>query len=77
VHITASPAIRPALDAQIAATTLTHDLIVVTRDASRHELTGAKIGNPFCGQFELVFITTRFREFSGTHDDIAAWRRRC
>jgi hypothetical protein len=75
VHITASPAIRPALDAQIAATTLTHDLIVVTRDASRHELTGAKIGNPFCGQFE--FITTRFREFSGTHDDIAAWRRRC
>jgi predicted nuclease of predicted toxin-antitoxin system len=77
VHITASPAIRPALDAQIAATTLTHDLIVVTRDASRHELTGAKIGNPFCGQFELVLITSRLRESYGTQDNIAAWGRRC
>jgi hypothetical protein len=66
-----------AFDAQIAATALTHDLTVVTRDANRHELAGVKIDNPFSWQFELVLITSRFRESYGTQDNIAAWGRRC
>lgn len=38
---------RPSLDAQIVATALVHDLVIVTRNVSGLDFAGAKVANPW------------------------------
>ena len=38
---------RPSLDAQIVATALVHDLVIVTRNVSDLDFAGAKVANPW------------------------------
>ena len=38
---------RPSLDAQIVATALVHDLVIVTRNVSDMKFAGVKVVNPF------------------------------